>query len=298
MDAWVEDFIAYLRYERNYSECTVISYSGSLKAFELYVKSSCGIQSWAAVASDNVRSWVADLLEAGLRPSGVCPKLSAVKAFFRFLLRRGLVDVDPAYNVISPKKSKALPYFVREKALNRLLDDVVFPDTYEGKRDRTMVNMLYSTGMRATELINLNLADVDLHNAVVSVIGKRNKQRLIPMVPELVHDMEAYLVARDEFLAGKTAADAVFLGAGSGQRISYSKLRVVVRDALSNVTMQSKRSPHVLRHSIATSMLNHSADLQSVKELLGHASLKTTAIYTHTTFEELKKLYDQAHPRA
>lgn len=298
MNAWIEDFVAYLRYERNYSECTVMSYSGSLKAFELYVKSSWEVQSWTAVTSDMVRSWMADLLETGLRPAGVCPKLSALKAFYRFLLRRGLVDVDPAYNVVSPKKGKVLPYFVREKELNRLLDDVAFPDTYVGKRDRTMVDMLYSTGMRAAELVNLNLSDVDLHNAVVSVIGKRNKQRLIPMVPELVHDMEAYLAAREEFLAGKADTDAVFLSSTSGRRITYGTLRLAVRDALSNVTMQSKRSPHVLRHSIATSMLNHSADLQSVKELLGHASLRTTAIYTHTTFEELKKLYNQAHPRA
>ena len=161
-----------------------------------------------------------------------------------------------------------------------------------------MVSMLYLTGMRAAELLALDLADVDLHNAVASVVGKRNKQRLIPLLPELVREIENYLPAREQVLENKPETPALFVEARTGRRIGYPKLRAVVRETLANVTLQSKRSPHVLRHSFATSMLNNSADLQSVKELLGHESLKTTAIYTHTTFEELKKMYNQAHPRA
>ena len=298
MDAWLEEFIAYLRYERDYSELTVVSYSSSLKAFELYYKSLDEELTWNTVTSDIIRSWIVALLDGGLAPAGVCPKLSAVKSFFRFLLKRGLVDVNPAYGVLAPKKGKPLPYFVSENDMNRLLDDLEFPATYEGELSKTLVTMLYATGMRASELIGLDLSDVDLRNSTVSVVGKRKKQRLIPMVPELVTALERYLVHREKVQNGKSETQAFFVLEKSGRRISYAKLRKLVRDTLANVTMQSKRSPHVLRHSFATSLLNNSADLQSVKELLGHEKLQTTAIYTHTTFEELKRMYNQAHPRA
>ena len=298
MDALFEEFVAYLRYERAYSELTVVSYSGSLKAFELYFKSLDEEMSWETVTSDVVRSWMVCLLDSGLTASGVCPKLSAVKSFYRFMLRRGLVTVDPAHGVSAPKKNKPLPYFVREADMNHILDDLKFPDTFEGMRNKTMISMLYSTGMRAAEILGLNLADVDLRNAMVSVVGKRNKQRLIPLLPELTHEIKDYLLVREQVLEGAPDVCALFVQERTGKRITYPMLREIVRGALANVTFQSKRSPHALRHSFATSMLNNSADLQSVKELLGHSSLKTTAIYTHTTFEELKKLYNQAHPRA
>jgi integrase/recombinase XerC len=298
MDAWCEDFVAYLRYERNYSELTIVSYVSSLKAFELFYKSLENDLAWNTITADVVRSWVVALLESGLTPSGVSPKLSAVKSFYRFLLKRGMVSVDPAYGVNAPKKSKALPYFVRERDMDRLLDDLSFPQTYDGVRDKAIITMLYTTGMRAAEIIGLNVSDVDLHNSLVSVVGKRNKQRLIPMVPELVACIKEYLSVRKDALPSLGETEALFIKKKKGLRIGYFDLRILVRDALGQVTMQSKRSPHVLRHTFATSMLNNSADLQSVKELLGHESLKTTAIYTHTTFEELKKLYNQAHPRA
>ncbi len=298
MDAWFEEFIAYLRYERNYSNSTIVSYSSSLKAFELYYKSLEEDLAWNTVTSDVIRSWVVALLSGGVTPAGVCPKLSAVKSFYRFLLKRDLVRVDPAYGITAPKKGKPLPYFVNEKDLDRLLDDFDFSATYEGKLSKTVVATLYTTGMRAAELIGLDLADVDFRNSVVSVVGKRNKHRLIPMVPELVRVLEDYLAEREKILEGKSETQAFFVTEKCGRRISYAKLRVLVRETLANVTMQSKRSPHVLRHSFATSLLNNSADLQSVKELLGHEKLDTTAIYAHTTFEELKKMYNQAHPRA
>lgn len=298
MDAWLEEFVAYLRYERNYSELTAVSYSGSLKAFELYCKSLDDELSWKTVTSDIVRSWIVSLLEGGLTPSGVSPKLSALKSFYRFLLKRGLVDLDPAYGVKSPKKNRPLPYFVNEKDMCRLLDALEFSETYEGKLCKTIIYMLYATGMRAAELIALDGPDVDLQNKMISVVGKRNKQRLIPMLAELLRVVEDYLLEREEVLDSRDGVQALFLDSRTGRRITYHKLRTLVRDSLAGVTMQSKRSPHILRHSFATSLLNHSADLQSLKELLGHESLKTTAVYAHTTFEELKKLYNQAHPRA
>lgn len=298
MDAWLEDFFAYLRYERAYSERTIISYSSSLKEFGLYCKSLETDLSWATVTSDVVRSWVVSLIEAGLSEATVCRCLSAVKSFYRFLLKRGLLDVDPSYSVSAPKKRKPLPYFVGEKDMDSLLTEVSFPNTYEGVLSRTVVSMLYATGMRASELLGLNVYDVDFGNSLITVLGKRNKQRKIPMLPELKVCIEDYLRARTQIQTDGGDEEALFLNGRSGKRISYVKLRLLVRETLGKVTMQSKRSPHVLRHSFATSLLNNSADLQSVKELLGHESLKTTAIYTHTTFEELKKLYNQAHPRA
>lgn len=298
MDAWLEDFFAYLRYERAYSERTIISYSSSLKEFGLYCKSLETDLSWATVTSDVVRSWVVSLIEAGLSVATVCRCLSAVKSFYRFLLKRGLLNVDPSYSVSAPKKRKPLPYFVGEKDMDSLLTEVSFPNTYEGVLSRTVVSMLYATGMRASELLGLNVYDVDFGNSLITVLGKRNKQRKIPMLPELKVCIEDYLRARTQIQKDGGDEEALFLNGRSGKRISYVKLRLLVRETLGKVTMQSKRSPHVLRHSFATSLLNNSADLQSVKELLGHESLKTTAIYTHTTFEELKKLYNQAHPRA
>ena len=214
------------------------------------------------------------------------------------MLKRGLLNVDPSYSVSAPKKRKPLPYFVGEKDMDSLLTEVSFPNTYEGVLSRTVVSMLYATGMRASELLGLNVYDVDFGNSLITVLGKRNKQRKIPMLPELKVCIEDYLRARTQIQKDGGDEEALFLNGRSGKRISYVKLRLLVRETLGKVTMQSKRSPHVLRHSFATSLLNNSADLQSVKELLGHESLKTTAIYTHTTFEELKKLYNQAHPRA
>lgn len=298
MGAWLKDFLSYLRFERNYSERTITLYGRSLEEFRRYWESLDADLSWSTVSSDIVRSWMVKLLKDGNSPSGVAPKLSAVKSYYRYLLRRNLVTVDPAHGVVAPKKSKPLPSFVREKSMDRLLDDDFFPDTFEGVRNKTIVEMLYTTGMRASELIGLDLTDVDFGANVIRVLGKRNKQRVIPVIPELAESLKNYLQERERFLSGRGETPALFVKAKRPARISYWELRNLVRDALALVTTQTKRSPHVLRHSFATSLVNNSADLQSVKELLGHESLSTTAIYTHTTFEELKKMYNKAHPRA
>lgn len=297
-ESWVTDFVAYLRYERNYSEGTIKPYRDNLKAFGEYIRSVDSELDWTSITTDIVRDWIVDMMDRGVSAAGVCPKLSAVKSFYRFLLRRGLVENDPAHLVPSPRKAKVLPYFVREKDMNHLLDDIPFADTFEGRRDRLILVMLYTTGIRASELLGLNIADVDLAERQLTVLGKRNKQRIIPFGDELAENLQKYLLTREQCLKDGWDRDAIFLNPHRGKRISYALLRKVVRDNLSLVTMQQKRSPHVLRHSFATSMLNHEADLESVKELLGHEALTTTAIYTHTTFEELKKTYNHAHPRA
>ena len=298
---WIQGFIDYLRYERNYSARTLEEYQADLKAFERYYKTLDCELTWATVDGDGIRQWMLHLMEENDNaPSSVNRRLSALRSFYRFLLRRGLVDRDPARMVTGPKKEKPLPAYVKESEMNRLLDEEgVFPPDYAGVRDRMMLLTFYSTGMRLSELVGTNIADVDLNLRQLKVTGKRNKQRLIPIGSEMVEAIADYMAVRRQFAERHDAdADALFLNERTGRRISQFKVEARVKYYLSRVTMQKRRSPHVLRHTFATSMLNHDADLQSVKELLGHESLSTTEIYTHTSFEELKRLYNQAHPRA
>lgn len=298
MNNWVEDFVAYLRYERAYSERTVVPYQEDLKAFESYYRNLDSQLSWNTVPVDVIRDWIVNLMDQGHKASSVCRKLSAVKSFYKFLLRRGLVDVDPANQVVGPKKDKPLPYFIREKDMDFLLDRVHFPETPQGVRDRLILMMFYTTGIRAGELLGLDVTDISMEERQLRVTGKRNKQRIVPFGHELYQELESYLEQRSRMKISDEAEKALFLTDKTGRRMQYTQVRTIVNHYLSLVTTQTKRSPHVLRHSFATSMLNNKADLQSVKELLGHESLATTEIYTHTTFEELKEMYNQAHPRA
>ncbi len=295
---WIEAFVEYLRCEKNSSEHTVVSCRSDLTEFESYMKSLDEQLTWANVDRDVVRQWVVDKMERGYSPSTVCRNLSSLRSFYKFLLRCKYVDKDPTLGIQGPKKPKLLPQFVREKDMDRLLDGNYFPDTLEGLRDKLVVLTFYSTGIRLAELVSLNWLDVDLASGMLKVTGKRNKQRIVPFGEELRRAFEEYRRKLAE--QGEPADDAgpVFISLGKGCRISREKVTAIVRLYLSQVTTLKKRSPHVLRHSFATSMLNHNADLQSVKELLGHERITTTEIYTHTTFEELKKMYNQAHPRA
>ncbi len=290
-----ESFLKYLRYERNYSEKTVLSYGTDLRKFEEYFKGLDEGIDFLTVDPDLVRGWVMAMMDAGYTATSVNRKLSSLRSFYRFLLRKGLVKADPMLKVAGPKKKKPLPVFVKEADMDRLLDAADFGEGFTGIRDRMIVEMFYSTGIRLSELVGLTDADVDFSSGLIKVTGKRNKQRLIPFGEELRRDMEAYLLARDENREG--VCDAFFVRKG-GKAMLPETVRLIVKRNLSKVVTLKKKSPHVLRHSFATSMLNRHADLEAVKELLGHESLTTTEIYTHTTFEELKKVYEQAHPRA
>ena len=290
-----ESFLRYLRCERNYSEKTVLSYGTDLRKFEEYFKGLDEGIDFLSVDPDLERGGVMAMMDAGYTATSVNRKLSSLRSFYRFLLRKGLVKADPMLKVAGPKKKKPLPVFVKEADMDRLLDAADFGEGFTGIRDRMIVEMFYSTGMRLSELVGLTDADVDFSSGLIKVTGKRNKQRLIPFGEELRGDMEAYLLARDENREG--ACDAFFVRKG-GKAMLPETVRLIVKRNLSKVVTLKKKSPHVLRHSFATSMLNRHADLEAVKELLGHESLTTTEIYTHTTFEELKKVYEQAHPRA
>ena len=291
-----DDFLNYLRYERNRSELTIRNYGRSLNDFESYFKNRDSQLSWESVDSDLIRDWMESMMDKGDMASTVNNCLSAVRSFFRFALSRGLVESDPSYSVKGPKKQKPLPQFVREDEMNRLIDmPQMWEEGYQGVLARTIIILFYETGIRLAELVGLDNQDVDLDARQLKVTGKRDKQRVVPFGEELSTVLRDYILQRDERF-GKLG-DALFLN-DKGRRITRSQVEVLVNSHLSLVTTLKKRSPHVLRHSFATAMLNNGAGLESVRKLLGHESVATTEIYTHTTFEQLKRVYENAHPRA
>ncbi|HIZ92816.1 MAG TPA: tyrosine recombinase XerC [Candidatus Bacteroides merdavium] len=290
-----DSFLDYLRYERNYSEDTVRAYGEDIRQFQEFGGESVGLQSPPEVVVDVVREWMMFLMNRGYTTTSVNRKLSSLRSYYKYLLRKGEVKVDPLRKITGPKNKKNLPVFLKERDMDRLLDDVSFGEGFEGCRDHLVVAMFYATGMRLSELIGLDNGSVDFLAGVIKVTGKRNKQRLIPFGEELRAEMEAYVKLRDEMVQVSSGA---FFVRKTGERLYPGIVRKIVTRNLGKVVTLKKRSPHVLRHTFATSMLNHEAELGAIKDLLGHESLATTEIYTHTTFEELKKVYNQAHPRA
>ena len=291
-----EDFLNYLRYERNRSELTVRRYEQSLRDFESYFKNRDSQLSWESVDSDVIRDWMESMMDKGDMASTANCCLSAVRSFFRFALARKMVDHDPAHCIKGPKKQKPLPQFVREEEMDRLIDQPeMWSDNYKDVRARTIIILFYETGIRLAELIGLNDGDVDMDARQLKVTGKRNKQRIVPFGKELGEALAEYIRLRDE--QPLRLEQALFLN-DKGRRISRAQATAIVKQGLSRVTTLKKRTPHVLRHSFATAMLNNGAGLESVQKLLGHESVATTEIYTHTTFEQLKRVYENAHPRA
>ena len=290
----IEAFLDYLRFERNYSEHTVVAYETDLRQFGDFLKSVGEELDYTNVDSDLIRSWVVSLMDSS-KSTSVNRKLSSLRSFYRFLMKRGKTTVNPLAKITGPKNSKPLPTFLRENDMDRLLDEISYGEGFEAVRDRMILETFYATGMRLSELVGLNDTDVDFSAMQMKVTGKRNKQRLIPFAGELAADLREYIIIRNETIPERS--DAFFV-LKNGKRMYPERVYGIVRRNLAKVVSVKKKSPHVLRHTFATAMLNHEAELKSVKELLGHESLATTEIYTHTTFEELKKVYEQAHPRA
>ena len=289
-----DQFLNYLRHERNRSELTIERYGKSLRLFQTFFKEQCEGQSWETVDTDVIRAWLESLMDKGYKATAVCADLAALRSFFRFALARGLVERDPAYNVQGPKMQKPLPQFVKETDMDRLLDDEGWKDNYKDVRARTIIILLYEAGLRRSELVGLDDQNVDLNACQLKVTGKRNKQRIIPFGEEVKKQLQKYIALRDKEAERNT--EALFVNK-RGDRITVGEVYLIVKSKLSEVTTLKKRSPHVLRHSFATAMLNHDAGLESVRRLLGHESLETTTIYTHTTFDQLKRVYKDAHPR-
>ena len=290
----IERFLSYLRYERNRSELTVQRYEKSLLAFQAYFQKQDGDITWATVDADLVRGWMETLMDDGYKATSVNADLSALRSFYKFALTRKLVGCDPVHSVQGPKKQKPLPQFVKEKEMDELLDVEQWGDDYINVRARTIILLLYETGLRRSELVGLDDKDVDFESHLLKVTGKRNKQRLVPFGEELKDALQSYIEVRNDTMVRNTSA--LFLN-GRGERITAMEVYRVVREQLKRVTSMKKRSPHVLRHSFATALLNHHAGLESVRQLLGHESVATTEIYTHTTFDQLRRVYKDAHPR-
>lgn len=290
----IEKFLNYLRFERNRSLLTVQRYERSLREFENFFKQQDEEITWESVDADVIRAWMEALVDKDMKATTVNADLAAIKSFYRFALSRKFVVKDPAILVKGPKKQKPLPQFMKESEMNRLLDEEEWGDNYINVRARTIILLFYETGMRRSELTGLNDNDVDFIAHQLKVTGKRNKQRIIPFGEELEQELKHFIEVRDNDVLKNSTA--LFLNT-DGSRMTGQQVYTIVRGSLSKVTSMKKRSPHVLRHTFATALLSHDAGLESVRRLLGHESIETTEVYTHTTFEQLKRVYKDAHPR-
>ena len=293
--SYQESFINYLKYEKRYSPHTVVAYKNDLDQFVDFYTIVVGEFHVKEVRTDTVRGWLLHLMEQGLTPRSIHRKVTAVKSLYNYLMREEIVDQNPAVNLTLPKVRKKLPNFVDEKSLNHLLDDQdVFEDNFAGLRDKLIIALLYETGIRLAELMGLKEADINTKERLIRVLGKRQKERIIPYPAEINNLLEKYVIAREREFGNNPE---FLLVTDKGKKIYEKLIYRVVKNNLAKVTSLEKKSPHVLRHTYATHLLNKGADLNAVKELLGHSNLAATQVYTHTTFEKLRDSYKQAHPR-
>ena len=290
----VERFLEHLAFEKRASPLTVKAYGGDLNQFSGFLKEGLGVVDPSTATDKAVRAWMMSLLEGGVSARSVNRKLSTLRAYFHFARTVGVVRNDPTALIDPPKTPTRLPEFVAERNMERLLEEMPWPEGFVGNRDRVILELLYGTGMRLAELMGLTPADIDLRRGTVRVLGKRNKERIIPMASPLVELLRGHLRQREE-LAPELGS--TLLLRPDGKPLPRRTVQSLVTRYLSGVTTQDKRSPHVLRHTFATHLLEHGADLNAVKELLGHASLAATQVYTHNTVEKLKQAHRQAHPR-
>ena len=291
----VDNFLDYLSCELNRSRLTVDSYRKDLVSFEEFAKGLSDSFSWETVDSDLVRNWMENMLDQGNVATSVNRRLSALRSFYRFALTRGYVESDPVHHIKGPKNSKPLPQFLKECEMDELLDREMWGNDYKDVRARIIILLFYETGIRVSELVSLDVKQIDFVTHEIKITGKGDKQRIVPFGSELDNELKEYLELRGA--RAEVMTDALFCS-NRGVRISIKQVWRIVHYNLSRVSSLKKKSPHVLRHTFATAMLNHRAEIESVKKLLGHAKLSTTEIYTHTTFEQLKRIYNEAHPRA
>lgn len=295
MDAEIFVFIEYLTVEKKYSTHTIMAYQKDLEQFKLYVIENYENLPVAEIKHQQIRSWLAQLLADGVKATSVNRKISSLKSFFKHLQRIGKIKTSPMAKVQSPKKPKQLPVFVEKAKLN-VLTNTILPEEGDDEvtlRDRLIIELLYGTGMRLSELINLKNDDVDFHNNTLKVLGKRNKERIIPVAQHLMQLIDNYMRKKLQ-ISDKNA----YLLSNKGKKMYPKLVYNIVKSSLSLVTTLKKRSPHVLRHSFATHLLENGADLNAIKELLGHANLAATQVYTHNTIERLKDVHKKSHPKS
>jgi integrase/recombinase XerC len=293
-----QPFIDYLKFEKRYSAHTVRAYRDDLEQFFSYLESTFGELSPPAISTPFIRSWLASLKEHKITSKSINRKISSLKSFFKYQLRNGLLEKSPMAGIISPKSGKRLPVYVEEKDMQLLNDHIDFPDNWQGRTDRLLIRMFYNTGVRLTELVTLKNGQLDLEACTIRVIGKGNKERMIPLSVSLVDEIRAYQIEKHSLREQgvRESADTLLVN-GQGRALYVKYAYLAVRKWLSLVTTIEKKSPHVLRHSFATHLMNHGADLNSVKELLGHSSLAATQLYTHNSIEKLREVHKKNHPR-
>jgi len=291
----VDSFIKYLSYERRFSQHTVIAYENDLIQLQDYLSETFEIDQLEDVEHAHLRGWVVHLMDAGMSPRSVNRKIVSVKSFYKFLQKREVLETNPATRLKSLRVPRDLPQFVKENEMTNLLDQLEFAEDFSGQRDKLMLSLLYATGMRLSELISLRDDSLNRYESTLKVLGKRNKERIIPLHREVLQLISHYQELRDQ--VEKRASDKLLI-TDSGNDLYPQFVYNSVKKYLTEVTTLSKRGPHVLRHTFATHLLNKGADLNAVKDLLGHASLASTQVYTHNSIEKLKAVFDQAHPKA
>lgn len=291
------DFLTHIRYEKRLSHHTLTAYANDLEQFTEFLHTECNVDQPERADFRHIRSWIVSLVEADLDKSSVNRKIATLRSFYGYLLRRKVIDQDPMAKIQALKASKKLPQYIEEKPMEALLDEVEFSDTFEGVRDKLVLELLYGTGIRLSELIGLKTVDVNLYDKTILVLGKRNKHRIVPLTQPLFELIQTYNRVKEAEFAGQ-ADSTVLIVSDKGVAAYPVLIQRIVKRHLELVTTLEKKSPHVLRHSFATHLLNRGADLNAIKDLLGHSSLAATQIYTHTSLEQLKKTYDQAHPKA
>jgi integrase/recombinase XerC len=292
----IQQFLDYLTFQKRYSQHTIISYQNDLKAFFDFLQQQYGETPFTDIKTGFIRSWLADLKQQGMESKSINRKISTLKSFFKYQLRQQSITVSPMTAIISPKVSKRLPQFVDTKDINTLLSYVEFPDTWEGKTDQLIVKLFYNTGMRQAELVGLKEINISISNSSIKVLGKGNKERIIPVSNQLMNQMQEYMA--DKKRSFEVYDNFFLLVTASGKQLYPRYVYNAVNKYLGMVTTIDKKSPHVLRHTFATHLMNSGADLNAVKELLGHSSLAATQIYTHNTIEKLKDIHKKAHPKA
>lgn len=293
-----ESFLKYLEYEKRYSTNTLIAYQTDLEQFSAFLEHNSGIQKIENADQFIIRTWLATMIDQGLTARTVNRKITSLKTYFRFLLRENDINANPLLKVISPKSSRKLPSFIKEKEMERLNEIFDNAKSFSTIRDKLIIETFYLTGMRLSELINIKIDDINLNRSELRVVGKRKKERIIPISNYLSDSIKIYLPLRNQELIRKNETCSFLFFTEKGKQ-TYPKLiyRIVTKN-IAYVSSNSKKNPHTLRHSFATLLLNHGANLNEIKEILGHSNLSATQIYTHNTIEKLKSNYKQAHPRA
>ena len=285
-----EKFLDYLKFEKRYSDHTIVSYNTDLSQFQTFLLNEFNVNILNEIHHQLIRSWISSLLESGISARSVNRKITTLKSYFKYLVQQDVLEENPMRKIVSPKNTKKLPVFVEKSKMDQLLNEIKFPEGFKGDRDKLIIDVFYMTGVRLSELINIKVSDIDFVNNQLKVLGKRNKERLIPITNTLLN--------RIKIFSKKNSINQFLFTNFEGLALSSKQVYNLVNKYIGMVTSLDKKSPHILRHTFATHMLNNGADINAIKEILGHSNLSATQIYTHNTIDRLKSIYKQAHPRA